>query len=88
MKSKSETESKKTSSEKEAETKITIGDTIEFNYSRIMKGNPVSGIVTDLDDEWIVLKLFKYIEGIRSTWEKGEEKLFRKSLIYGSIKKL
>lgn len=65
-----------------------IGKTVEFHASRIMKGNPVRGIVTAKDDEWMEVELLKDIEGMANVWGKGERKSFRLELIYGTIKGL
>jgi hypothetical protein len=61
---------------------------IEFHASRIIKGNPVKGVFIFQDEEWLTVRLLKNIEGMANVWKKGEEKTFRKSLIYGTIKGL
>lgn len=61
---------------------------IEFNASRIMKGNPVKGILISENEDWIRIKLLKDIEGIVNVWYEGEEKEFRKCLINGEIKQV
>ena len=65
-----------------------IGKTVEFHASRIMKGNPVRGIVKAKDDKWMEVELLKDIEGVANVWEKGERKNFRLEWIYGAIKGL
>lgn len=65
---------------------IKVGDMVQFNASRIMHGNPVEGIVKEIGMEWIEIELTKYIEGISNSWDAGEVKSFRLSLIIGSIK--
>lgn len=60
---------------------INVGETVQFTAQRIMKGNPVKGVVTNLDNEWIEVRLSHYIEGIVSNWESGELKSFRIELI-------
>lgn len=57
------------------------GDAIQFQASRIMFGNPVKGTFISEDDEWITVTLHHYIEGMVNSWEAGEEKQFRKTLI-------
>lgn len=63
-----------------------IGKKIEFHASRIFKGNPVKGTLVWFDEEWFAVKLDHYIEGMSEGWDKGEEKTFRKSLVFGTIK--
>lgn len=57
------------------------GKMIQFHAERIFKGNPVIGIVTQEDEEWIVVTLNHDIEGMVNSWEAGETKQFRKILI-------
>ena len=68
--------------------KSLIGKEVRFQASIIMEGNPVTGILIDISDEWINVKLTKNIAGINTEWYSGDEKQFRKSLINGSIKEL
>lgn len=57
------------------------GQIIQFHSNRILHGNPVKGTVVSEDDEWITITLDHYIEGMVNSWEAGEEKQFRKTLI-------
>ena len=57
------------------------GEKIIFNANRILSGNPVSGELLSQSDEWIDVKLDHAVSGINSTWDAGEVKTFRKTLI-------
>lgn len=62
-----------------------LGKRVQFSAARIRKGNPVRGLVTSEDDEWIEVELEHKIEGLATVWEAGERKTFRKTLIGGGI---
>ncbi len=61
--------------------KSLVGKTVQFHAQRIIKGNPVKGLVVLEDKEWITLKLSHDLEGMVTFWYKYEEKAFRKTLI-------
>jgi hypothetical protein len=62
-----------------------VGDEIKFHAQRILRGNPVTGVLIEDEGEWITVKLTRYIEGMANSWDKGDEKAFRKCLINGDI---
>lgn len=63
-----------------------IGKKVSFHATRIMVGNPVTGIVKSEDKEWIEVELDHQIAGLVNVWDKCERKQFRKDLINGLIK--
>ena len=61
------------------------GEMVEFHAVRIVKGNPVRGVVISEDKDSIQVKLEHTIEGLVTNWYEGEERWFDKKLI-NSIK--
>lgn len=62
-------------------TGIQPGEEISFSAIRITRGNPVTGIYLSEDEQNITVRLTKDIEGVTTTWDKGAERTFDKSLI-------
>lgn len=68
-------------------SKYKKGEHLQFDATRVMIGNPVTGKFISEDKEWLTVELTKQIEGLVNVWEIGYNRSFRKSLI-SNIKKI
>lgn len=51
-----------------------IGKRVQFHATRILKGNPVRGVLVSEDEEWIEVELEHDLKGMVNVWEAGGTK--------------